>query len=108
MPSAAPTSTPLDASRSSSSSVSSGPFGQAAAVFDAFDADVQRLLDGSQRMRVHADRDAGAMREIGGRGEFLQRELRLQDVGAGGVHPAAGHDLHDVDPAVDPLVGPRR
>ena len=81
--------------------------GQAAAVLDPVDADLERLLDRGQRMRVGGDRKAGAMRPVDQAAAGRPTENCGASTSVPGVrHPAAGHHLDDVDPAVDPLVGP--
>ena len=95
----------------SSSSDSCEPLlGQAAAVLDAVDADLRaparrRTAHGRARSPAARRRAPGRPASCSsGSGELGSAAHRCR-----GVHPAAGHHLHDVDPAVGPLVRwPRR
>lgn len=72
--------------------------GQAAAMFDAVNPSIDRLLDRCPAVRMRGDRQSGLMGQLNQQMHLVGTELSSQDIGSGCGHAATGHHLDDVNP----------
>ena len=72
-------------------------------VLERLDPDGHGQVDRGRRVGVDRDPKAGCVRQPDHQPQVFFRERRSCRVGSRGVHPAAGHDLHCVDAALDPV-----